>query len=93
MEKKISMPNSDNKFKLVQERLETNEIVLLPNIIVASHSLISLRNIPTIYLTETILVAAIQNKLQITLERNTIRYVDGHLTKALEFIEKSILQN
>jgi hypothetical protein len=87
------MPNSDNKFKLVQERLETNEIVLLPNIIVASHSLISLRNIPTIYLTETILVAAIQNKLQITLERNTIRYVDGHLTKALEFIEKSILQN
>ena len=94
MEKKINMPNSsDNKFKFVQERLETNKIVALPNIIVASHSLISLRNIASVMLIEPIGIAAMQRKLQISIESNIIRYSEGHLTKALEFIEKSILLN
>jgi hypothetical protein len=93
MEKKINMPNSDNKFKFVQERIETDKVVALPNIVVASHSLISLRNIPSIYLLEAIGIAAMQKKLNISFERDIIRYADGHLTKALEFIEKSIIQN
>ena len=93
MEKKINMPNSDNKFKFVQERIETNQVVALPNIIVASHSLISLRNTASIYLADAISIAAIQANLQIRVDEHIIRYEIGHLTKALEFIEKSILLN
>ena len=87
------MPNSDSKFKFVQERLEFEKIVAIPNIIVASHTLISLRNIPSVMLIEPIGIAAMQRKLQISIEGDIIRYSEGHLTKALEFIEKSVLLN
>jgi hypothetical protein len=88
------MPNSsNNRFKFVQERLETNKVVALPNIVVASHSLISLRNTASIFLIEPIAIAAIQNNLSIIIEGDIIKYTEGHLTKALEFIEKSILLN
>jgi hypothetical protein len=87
------MPNSNSKFKFVQERLETNKVLALPNIVVASHCLIALRNTASIFLAEPIAIAAIQANLQIRVDGNIIRYENGHLTRAIEFIEKSILQN
>jgi hypothetical protein len=93
MEKKIEMPNADNKFRLVQERLEIDEVVIEENVIVANHTLIELRNTPTFYITEAIEIAADQCNLNIDISDNLISFQDGHLTKAIEFIEHSVLQN
>ena len=94
MEQKISMPNSsDSRFDIVQEKIETNELSILPYIVVASHCLISLRNTPSVYLLDAIEIAAVYARLDIIIDGNTIRYIDGHLEKAITHIEKSILQN
>ena len=94
MEEKISMPNSsDRRFIIVQECIEINKLLIIPNIVIASHCIISLRNTASIYLLDAIEIAARCAKLDIEIDDTTIRYRDGHLSKAIEFIEKSILQN
>lgn len=87
------MPNADKKFLLVQERLEIDKVFALPNIVVANHTLISLRNTATIYLTNAIRIASLQCDLDIDIDNDMIRYQEGHLSRALEFIEYSILKN
>ena len=87
------MPNADNKFLLVQERLEIDKIIALPNIIVANHILFSLRNTASIYLSNAIRIASLQCDLDIDIDKDMIRYQVGHLSKAIEFIEYSILKN
>jgi len=87
------MPNADDRFQFVQECLEIDDVVALPNIIVANHTLISLRNTPTIHLVNAIRIAALQLNLAIEIEGDNVIYEEGHLKKALEFIEYSILKN
>lgn len=93
MEKRINMPNADDRFKFVQECLEIDDVVAIPNIVVANHSVISLRNTPTIHLINAIRIAALQRNLDIDIVGDIISYEDGHLTKAINFIEYSILKN
>jgi len=93
MEKRINMSNSNDNFKLVQERLELTEVFGIPNFVVANHTLISLRNTPTMHLVNAIRIAALQLNLDIGIAGDIITFEDGHLAKALDFIEYSILKN
>ena len=93
MENKTKMPNADNKFRLVQERLEIFKVHTLPNIVVANHSLISLRETATIYVLNAIQIAATQLNLDIDIYGDQIVYEEGHLERARNFIEYSILKN
>lgn len=93
MEKRINMPNADDRFQFVQECLEIDDVVALPNIVVANHTLISLRETPTMHLVNAIKIAALQRNLDIGIIGDIITFEDGHLTKAIDFIEYSILKN
>jgi len=93
MEKRINMSNSNDKFRFVQERLETDKVFALPNIVVANHTLINLRNTPTMHLVNAIRIAALQLNLDIGIAGDIITFEDEHLAKALDFIEYSILKN
>jgi hypothetical protein len=87
------MPNADDRFQFVQECLEIDDVVALPNIVVANHTLISLRETPTMHLVNAIKIAALQRNLDIGIIGDIITFEDGHLTKAIDFIEYSILKN
>lgn len=89
MEQKINMP----KFQIIEERIETIKPVIIPNLIVAFHSIISLRNTSAIYLVDILRIAALQQKLDIVVVNDVIRYREGHLAAAIEFIEYSHLKN
>ncbi len=89
MEQKINMP----KFQIVEERIETIKPVVIPNLIVANHTLISLRNTSALYLVDVIFIAALQKELDIRINNDVISYREGHLTAAIEFIEYSHLKN
>lgn len=89
MEQKINMP----KFQIVEERIETIKPVIIPNLIVAYHTTISLRNTSAIYLVDVICIAALYKKLDIRIINDVISYREGHLSAAIEFIEYSHLKN
>ena len=82
-----------HKFKFVEERVDTSKPSPIPYIIIANHSIIEVRNTPTIHLVDAVRIATIQQGLQIHIEGDMISYTEGHLKKAVDFIEYSLLKN